>query len=490
MRSRRSEGGWRTSLRVRLTLWNTAVVLLMTLATLVVVRFAASSMLHAEADASLRAAVEEITAALREYHPDVEAVVGDMRRMTASHRQRGWFMHLLTQDGDTVWMSDNCPDVVAAFPPSQLDRKEVVTQVGAYRYVRQWVRQPGRVRYHLRVGMHTAVIDEAVAGLMRLLLPVGAIITLLTPLAGYWLAMRATRPVAEILATAAHLRPTRLTDRLPEPGTGDELDRLSRTINRLLDQLAEHVDRQEQFVADAAHELRGPLAAVQSSLEVAIAGDMPAEEYREVLTDTLEATRQLSKVANDLLLLAEHAERPSNGGQHPAEDLGLIARQTAAMFAGVASDHGLAIHVEAPSAILVGGEASSLRRVVGNLLDNAIRFTPAGGRIILRTTSGPEDATLAVIDTGMGLAAEDVDRVFERFYKVDRARSHAEARQGSGLGLAICRSLVESIGGTIALTSVVGRGTTVTVTLPLVAAPLQPSGPAPVAVACPSAALG
>lgn len=497
MRWRPTDRAWRTSLRVRLALWNTAVVLVTTLATLAVVQIAARAMLYREADASLRAAVGGIAAAVRDHHPDIVAVVGDMQRMTVSHRERGWFMHLLTNEGTTVWRSDNCPDAVANNPPSRLSRDEVVNSVGPYRYVRQWVKQPGPLRYYLRVGMHTGVLDESVAGLMRLLLPLAIGVSLLTPLIGYLLAVQATRPVADILRTAAGLRPTRLAERLPVRGTGDELDCLASTINGLLDQVARHVQRQERFVADAAHELRGPLAAVRSSLEVAVAGGTDVEDVRDVLADTLEATCHLSKVTNDLLLLAESA------GEYPLDDdatsdLSAVSRQTAAMFTGVAADHGLTVIVDATAPVVVRGDASWLRRVVGNLLDNAIRFTPEGGRITVRTSSADGRAGLVVSDNGVGLAPEEMARVFERFYKSDRAHSHTEGRRSGGLGLPICRSLVEMLGGTIEITSVLGQGTSVTVSLPAAAdrwparpdMPWEPAQPRSDAHACPPVALG
>jgi len=274
----------------------------------------------------------------------------------------------------------------------------------------------------------------------------------------------ATRPVADILHTAERLQPTRLTDRLPVRGTDDELDRMSQTINRLLDEVAALVERQEQFVADAAHELRGPLAAVQGALEVAITREHTAQEYRETLDDILASTRHLSKVANDLLLLAER------GGQQrlaagPGGDAAAVARQATAMFAGVAEERELALTCSAPGTIPVTMDTEDLRRVLANLLDNAVRFTPAGGRIEVRVTADPAP-TIVVADTGCGIEEADLARVFDRFYKADRSRTHAGTIRSGGLGLAICKSLVDGAGGRIGVESSRGRGTVVSVTLP------------------------
>jgi heavy metal sensor kinase len=292
---------------------------------------------------------------------------------------------------------------------------------------------------------------------------------LLTPLVGYWLAVRATKPVAEILRTAEHLKPTRLGDRLEVFGTQDELDRLSVTINRLLDEVAGHVERQQQFVADAAHELRGPLAAMRSSLEVAISQDRTADAYRETLGDVLEEARHLSKLANDLLLLAETGD-DTRARPYERVDLAAILRQTVAMFGGVAEERSVGLVLEpAAGTVQVAGDASQLRQVLGNLLDNAIRFTPDGGRVTVAVVSDEDrhEAVVAVADNGCGIEADHLGRVFDRFYKTDVSRTRSEAARGGGLGLAICRSIVERHGGTIAVMSEVGRGATFTVRLPM-----------------------
>jgi two-component system heavy metal sensor histidine kinase CusS len=456
---------WST-LRARLTIWNTAVVLLMSAATLVAFWFGGRAALYREADAVIRGNVREVAIAIADLHPDIDAVVDEMRRKAAGHEDRGWFTQLLTEDGITLWKSPRCPAEVSDFPPTPSDTRENIVQVGPYRYVRVAIARPEQPPLHVRIGMSTEFLDDNIEALMRLLIPVGVLLSLLTPLAGYWLAVRATQPVADILHTAERLRPTRLGDRLPEQGSADELDRLSRQINRLLDQVAAHVDRQEQFVADAAHELRGPLAAIQSALEVAMAQDRSADEQRETLADVLEATRHLSKVANDLLLLAETSDATA-AQRREAVDLARVAGQAVGMFAGVAEERGIQLELETGSPPAVSGDAARLRQVVGNLLDNALRFTPPGGRVAVRVVAAGGDGLLTVRDTGPGIAAVELERIFDRFYKADPARTHATSSRSGGLGLAICKSLVEASGGSITIASRPGEGTEVCVRLPV-----------------------
>ena len=457
---------WAT-LRVRLTIWNTLVVLLITLMALLAVKVGARAALYREADAVLRGEVNEVAIALKDLYPNTDAVVDELRRKAAGHEERGWFTQLLTDDGKTIWKSESCPQEVARWPVAR-EKVENLVQVGGYRFARRRITDPADEPFHVRIGMATAFLDEDINTLTRLLLPVAVGLSLLTPLVGYWLAVRATKPLAEILRTAEHLKPTRLGDRLEVYGTQDELDKLSLTINRLLDEVAGHVERQQQFVADAAHELRGPLAAMRSSLEVAISQDRTADDYRETLADVLEEARHLSKLANDLLLLAE----TGNDDRAPSReqvDLAAIARQTVAMFGGVAEERAVRLVLQPPEGpVQVAGDASQLRQVLGNLLDNGIRFTPSGGRVTVSIGIDGErrEAVLTIADTGCGIDEEHLGRVFDRFYKTDASRTHGETVRGGGLGLSICRSIVERHDGTIAVQSTVDRGTTFTVRLP------------------------
>lgn len=218
-------------------------------------------------------------------------------------------------------------------------------------------------------------------------------------------------------------------------------------------------------MADAAHELRGPLAALQSSLEVTIGQEQLPDDQRESLTDMLEATRHLSKVANDLLLLAESGAAVKPGDLTTVDVAGLV-RQTAAMFSGVAEERGLVLRVETSQPAHSRANPVDLRRLVSNLVDNAIRFTPREGSIDIRVAPAGAATILTIADTGAGIAAQDLEHVFDRFYKADPARTHSTGGRSGGLGLSICRSIVESCGGTIGIASRVGEGTVVTVRLP------------------------
>lgn len=468
MRSRWTDRLPFRTLRARLMIWNTFVVFVMTVATLAAARFAARATLYDRADDELRAAVQEVALGIEALAPDNRAVVSTLRRKAETHEQRGWFMHLLTEDGQSIWKSEHCPDVVANLAPFNLDLPENVVQVGPFRYVRLKTSNVTPPIYHVRVGTYTTGLDDRLTSLVRQLVILGAVLTLLTPLVGWWLARRATRPIADILETTDRLRATRLGDRLPVCGSNDELDRLSATINRLLDNVATHVDRQERFLADAAHELRGPLTAMQSALEVALARQRSSEDYLAVIRDVLGESRHLSKLTNDLLLLAED----KNGKEPNADtalDLSPVAQTVGAMFTGVAEDRGISLLVDAPAEVRVIGDMRGLRQVCSNLIDNAIRFTQPGGRVSLKITADPmaREAVIAVEDTGCGIGPGDLPRVFDRFFQADSARDRRDATRGGGLGLPISKAIVERHRGRIDVESRTGAGTKFTVRLPL-----------------------
>jgi hypothetical protein len=456
------------TLRVRLTLLNTAAVLLAVMVLLIAVRIGFRRTLVRDTDDTLLGEVREVALALQELGPDLSLLIDELRRKAEGHYDRDWFVQLLDGPNSTVWASDNCPDVVRIQPIDETVA-ETVTEFAGYRWARCSVIANGQKPKFVRIGLSNAVIDRDIDAVTWFLIPIGLAFTLLTPLAGYWLALRATRPISGILRTADRLKPTKLGDRLETRGTNDELDRLSATINRLLDQVARHVERQQQFVADAAHELRGPLAAMQNSLEVATSKCRSVESYQATLEDVLGETRQLSKLANDLLLLAEVGN--SLGSLfNESIDIDLLVKQTVAMFAGVAEERSIQLAVAGSANVEVRGDMRQVRQVLSNLVDNAIRFTGAGGKVEIAAsiTPGSGMVTITVVDNGRGIDPDHIDRVFDRFFQADAARDRGDIKRGGGLGLSICRSIIERHGGRISLASPgIDRGTTVTVQLPL-----------------------
>src|SRR5439155_4713354 len=280
---------------------------------------------------------------------------------------------------------------------------------------------------------------------------------------GAVIARTALRPVDAMSRTARRISGEDLDARLPLRGTGDELDHLAETLNAMLARLAEAFAQMRRFTADAAHELRTPLTALKGTIEVALRGERSGEEYRRVLTSSLEDVERLVRLAEDLLLLS----RLSVPAQVPRERVELepLLVEVADIAARLADARGVVFVVKerAPAAVL--GDALALRRAVLNLIENAVKYTPRGGRVELTLRLVDRWAEVAVADTGVGMTPADGERIFEPFVRLDAARARDSG--GAGLGLPIARSIVTAHGGTVAAESAPGAGSTFTIRLPL-----------------------
>jgi len=263
--------------------------------------------------------------------------------------------------------------------------------------------------------------------------------------------------------TARRISGEDLHARLAPRGTGDELDRLAETLNAMLARLEETFAQMRRFTADAAHELRTPLTALKGTIEVALRAERSGEEYRRVLASSLEDVERLVRLAEDLLLLSRlsvpaRVERERVELEPLLADVTDVARR-------VADTRGVALVVKERAPATVLGDPIALRRAVMKLVENAVRYTPRGGRAELALRVADRWAEILVSDTGIGLDPADVARVFEPFVRLDAARALDAA--GAGLGLPIARSIVTAHGGTLAAESAPGAGSTFTIRLPL-----------------------
>jgi signal transduction histidine kinase len=247
--------------------------------------------------------------------------------------------------------------------------------------------------------------------------------------------------------------------------TGDELDQLSETINGLLDRIAAYLEHNRQFTANAAHELRSPLAAIRSAVEVALASQRDPEQYQELLCEIVEQISDLGVLVNQLLMLAESEARDRHWRRDPVPLDELVSRAVD-MFEGVAEERGIHLKIGRLFPVKVVGDAARLKQVINNLVDNSLKFTHAGDTVQVDVESADNTARLRVADTGAGIAPADLPHIFERFYLADRARVR-EGMRGNGLGLSICQAIVEAHGGRIEVESTLGQGSQFIVNLPI-----------------------
>jgi heavy metal sensor kinase len=281
---------------------------------------------------------------------------------------------------------------------------------------------------------------------------------------GHWLALRALSPLDRMARQAEGLTAESLGSRLTIDNPDDELGHLARVFNLSLARIEESFAQLRRFTADASHELRTPLTAIRAVGEVALQGDQTPARYREAIGSMLEEVDRLSRLVETLLLLS----RADAGVEIQRQELGLFewVRDTALLLEALAEEKGQRIDVRGDSGIRLEANPLLLRQAFTNLIDNAIKYAPRGSVVSIAVRrNGEAEAVVDVTDEGPGIAPEHAAHVFDRFYRVDGARSRDEG--GAGLGLSIARWAVEVNGGHIRLQSEVGKGSTFSVFLPL-----------------------
>jgi heavy metal sensor kinase len=276
---------------------------------------------------------------------------------------------------------------------------------------------------------------------------------------GYWLSTRALAPVDEVSLAAQRISIENLADRLPVTETGDQLQRLSETLNAMFSRLEASVRRITQFTADASHELRAPVSLIRTTAEVAIQRrDRTAHEYFEALEDILEESERTSQVVDSLMLLAR-ADSGKESLECVATDACRVVRRAAEQGEKLARNHGLDFTVSLPNGPLtVQADGDALRRALLILIDNAVKYTPKGGSVSLKLETNNGFAIVSVSDTGIGIAKADLAHIFDRFWRADKARSREQG--GAGLGLSIAKWIVEMHQGSIGVESEPGNGST------------------------------
>jgi heavy metal sensor kinase len=295
------------------------------------------------------------------------------------------------------------------------------------------------------------------------LLASAPILLLVSSAGGYWVGRRALKPVDRITSTVQSISIRSLSERLPVEATGDELQRLAETCNAMLERLESSVNRIRQFTADASHELRAPLSFTRTVAEVALRNPGIDPESQHAFREIVDEGAKTAVLLGDMLTLAR-ADSNSSDLLWEKVDLADMIENVFEKVRPLAEERQLAISFDTSHSVCVMGDFPSLRRLLWILLDNALKYTPAPGRIEVSLSVGATEAAVLVSDTGIGIAPSDLPFIFDRFYRADPSRSQVE---GSGLGLAIAKWIAETHRGSLSAVSEENRGTTFRIALPL-----------------------
>jgi len=330
------------------------------------------------------------------------------------------------------------------------------------------------LRYIVEVGISTTRTDETLRQVLLMLaigLPVavGVAVT-----GGFVLVRRALKPVDNLSQKAAAITQHNLSERLPVVPTGDELERLSLSLNLMISRLEDAINSSKQFLADASHELRTPLAVLRGELENLAQDVQLKSQTRETLGSALEEVDRLAEIVEGLLALSR-LDTGEAQGEWGRFDLAELVATTADQMSLLAEDKHISVVCDCATGVMVEGDQARLKQVVVNLLDNAIKYTPNGGRIKLRIAQEEGYAVLDVADDGIGIPPEALPHVFKRFFRVDGSRSRDQG--GAGLGLSIVKSICEAHGAQVEVSSTPGKGSRFRIRQPLAAEPLAHARP-------------
>jgi len=465
----------RLSIGIRLTLWYLAIFALAQ-----VIFGAGMWMILRESlfdlvDDGLEAQIEDLTKFLQSQPKD--RPFGELQHeigQTYAVEHAGDYLQIYADSNLLIYRSEFLKSHPAALlSPDQVDRQiERSRKIAGhhFRFLFQKLEVNGRV-YTVEMGMPADDAVETLHLFRSYLLMFAPLLLLVAAGGGFWLSRRALSPVDTLVQSAREIGGTSLNRRLQKLETGDELQRLSDTLNEMLDRIEAAFLRITQFTADASHELRTPVSLIRTEAELALRRSRGEAEYKESLRHILLEAERTTVLIEQMLALAR-----TDSGREILQLQPTDLRQTLGGVVNNWQQVAVVRNLEFSSSLdssdcLVMGDETLLRRLVDILLDNAFKYTPAPGWIHLTLQLKSESAVIIVQDSGVGISAEEHSKIFERFYRVDKARSRAQG--GVGLGLAIAKWIVTRHRGSITVESQSEKGTTFRVELPMIAVPAR-----------------
>lgn len=451
------------TIRTRLTIWYTSLVMTILILVGIGIVLSAQWGLRHAADQELTSGIDGVAAFLQHKldMKDMDHLNDELREHSAL-LPRGKMFRVVRPDESIVYQPDMMVVVPTVVPrPDKLREESLEVKGRSYRTISRFA-TIGPYVFMIQVAVDQTEYRELTTGLAWILLLSVPIVGLLAAFAGHWMSGRALSPIDQITKTTNSIDARSLSRRLPLLGTNDELDQLSITINRMLDRIAASYERIEQFTGDASHELRTPVALIRSNAELLLMREDNHPKIKQGLSDIITESAYMTALIGDLLTLARGAEERSSS---PIEliELGDPIRAILDRARSLASTREITIVCVSQSQIVpLRADPAMMERVLMILIDNAIRYTPPCGRIWLETWFDETRCGFIVRDTGIGIAQGDHDKIFERFFRVDTARTHRDG--GYGLGLSIAKSLVDFHHGTIRVDSELGKGSSFIIT--------------------------
>ena len=429
-----------------------------------------------ELEANLNQELLDRTAGLKGYidfkdeKPELSFDAGDAEQSLFVASSTRYFQIYDLATGALVDQSQELALMGMQFTPGEIHQiskgpllMDIQTDQGPLRFYNDPIMSPSGKQYMMQVGMSLQSKQVAMDRFIRLtvwLIPFGLIVA---GTSGWFMTRRVLKSVQNIAHTAKLIELSQLSQRIPLTGSGDEFDQLARTFNETLARLEQAVGEMKQFTGSIAHELRTPLTALRGEAEIALLHGQSTEDFRRVLSSQLEEFQKLARLIDQLLMLAR-AEAGEVRLQRDDVAMDPLLKYITETLTLLADEKGVILKLESDPGIVVRGDREWLERALINLLDNAIKYTPAGGFVTVRTVREGSGVRIEVEDTGTGIPPEALPHVFERFYRADPARN--KAVEGVGLGLSLVKWIVTEHGGAVSVSSSPGKGARFTILLP------------------------
>ena len=458
------------SLRFRLLWWYTIWLAVVFLATGAVIYFGLANYLERNVAASQKSRALRVAGLLqREAGPGRSGLAADIKTDFAPEASSR-FIRVFQADGKIIYQSGLPED--QSFDPQQIPpprpqtgtRRETLADGTEFILTTVAEKVAEQPVYYAEAGESFSPALEELHRLLFLLAAGSLVLAAVAVGGGLILVRRALSPVGEITRHAEGITSRNLTERLPVPPTGDELEQLTQALNRMISRLDEAFQHNRRFLADASHELRTPLTVLRGELESLVRQNVMDEHSREHFGGLLEEVKRLAHLVENLFALSR-LDAGLAQSKPQIFNLAHLAAGTAEQMCLLAEDKYLTIKCIAEVPVPVEGDRSRLKQVIVNLLDNAIKYTPERGAVTLAVFARNGEAVCEVSDNGIGIPAEAIPHVFDRFYRVDAARSRD--RGGAGIGLSIVKAICLAHGGRVEVESVPGAGSTFRVHLPL-----------------------
>ena len=458
----------RRTLAFRLTVWYAGIFTVFSLLAFFLFYLQIASIIRERTDEELRDGIKEFSALLAARGMDEVK-----QTMVLEAKEDGVnkiFYRLLTPDGKESASSD-----LSSWGRLEVNRPVLERIAAGGKPAFETVAIPGRrhearIVYGpigpgaiLQIGLSLEDDDELLAGFREIFGGTVAAVMALAALIGWFMARRALTQVEEVTRTAQAISASDLDQRVPVKGQAEEIDRLAITFNDMLDRIRALVTEMKEMTENIAHDLRSPITRIRGLAEMALTTGKSVEEYEAAAASTVEDCDRLLEMINTMLYISQ-TEVEATTGKLPTEEVDMtgVVRDACEIFQPVAEDKGVKLVVEIGAQLRVRGALQALQRMLANLIDNALNYTPRPGTVTVSVEGDEKLGVIAVKDTGIGITPDELPHIFRRFYRGDRSRS----RPGTGLGLTLVEAIVHAHGGRISVTSAPNMGTTFTVTLP------------------------